>query len=107
MIVISGHRVEAGCSVLKGAKSKEPPGVGKKPARSGMLDDGGFAACEIAERAIADPCVLKTEARRLCATEFTQRLLDIALVILGSRRHRRRPTDAPAICTEGVFFHRG
>src|SRR5436189_6421010 len=51
------------------AEPKHPGPVRQNPAWTGVLDDGGLATGEIANRAVANPCILEPDARRFDATE--------------------------------------
>ena len=71
-------------SVVNIMKSEQAFIVGKYCARAGILDDRRPATRKVTKRTIADPGVLKSNARRLDATEFAARALDIGLIGFGS-----------------------
>src|SRR5215475_6371701 len=76
---------------VHGAEPEEALAVGQKATRSGVLDDRGFSAREIAEGAIADPCVRKLDVTGLHAAELPPRSLDVGAVLL------RRRADIPCL----------
>src|SRR5438067_1049531 len=65
-----------------------------------MLHDGGFSAGQIAYGPVADPGVLKIDARCLCTTELTTRLLDVRAIRLGAAGSVARMTHSPPVFVE-------
>src|SRR5262249_45021721 len=84
-LVVAGDRLERAHRLVLRAEAKESACVGQEPARARVLDDGRLPAGQVAERPVADPCVLQAPAGRLGATELAARTLDVALVVPRGR----------------------
>src|SRR2546422_454277 len=95
MLVVGVNGFERAGRLLGRRKSKHPLAIGKKRARPRVLHDHGFAAGQVADRAITHPGILKLSARSLGATELTARLLNVGLIHLRSGGHFARVPDTP------------
>ena len=80
-LVVGRHLFEATRGFPEVAKAKDPGGLGKESARACMLDHDRLRASQIAERPVADPGILQSNAGWLHAAEFAAGVLDVALVV--------------------------
>src|SRR6266851_5737914 len=85
--IISRYSLEALDRLIKTREAKQSSIIWQEPAGAGVLNDGGLAARQVAERPITDPCVLQSHARRLDAAKLTERLLYVFLVPPRSPRN--------------------
>src|SRR6266404_821086 len=85
--IIGRYSLEALYRLIETRKAKQSSIIWQESAGAGVLNDGGLAARQVAERPIADPCVLQSHARRLDAAKLTERLLYVFLVPPWSSRY--------------------
>src|SRR5258708_31268206 len=95
--IISRYSLEALHRLIETRKAKQSSIIRQEPAGAGVLNDGGLAARQVAERPITHPCVLQSHARRLDSAKLTERLLYVFLVPPWSPRNRPGVPYFPAI----------
>ncbi len=72
VLVVGKNGVDRFDGILRGAESPDARGIGEDGTRSRVFDDDGFAGREETDGAVADPSVLKAEARAFDGAELAQ-----------------------------------
>lgn len=72
VLVVGKNGVDRFDGIFWGAEPPDARGIGEDGARSRVFDDDGFAGGEEADGAVADPCVLKADARAFDCAELAQ-----------------------------------
>src|SRR2546430_7450411 len=99
-LVMGVDLLEPSSSLPERGEAEHALAVGQVRTRARVLHDGWLPARQVAQRAVADPGILKTHAGRLGRAELTTRPLDVGAVGLGAARDLSRVTHPPAMLLE-------
>jgi len=103
IVIFNGH-LQAARSFVHVAKAQETCRIRQESAGAGVLDNGRFAAGQIAESPIADPGGLQPDTGWLYAAKFAARLLNVSLIVPGSASDRPGIPHTPSALSQHLLL---